>query len=498
MTAALEVAGLRILGPAGEVLVQDASVMARPGLPLTLLGETGSGKSLVLQAIMGTLPGGLRASGRIMLDGMELLAASAAARRALWGRRIAILPQEPGLALDPTMRSLAQVAEVYRLVRGLPGPEALAEAQARLAELGLGQASDLYPFQLSGGMAQRLALAILRASAAPVVLADEPTKGLDAARRDEIARHLREAAEQGATMLVVTHDVAVARSLGGTVAVMREGVVVEQGPAATVLARPFHDYPRQLLAAEPAAWTMPRPRAVAGAVPQGDAVLEGRGLSKGFAGQPVLRGVDLTLRRGELVAVLGPSGCGKTTLGDLLLGLLRPDGGVVHRAPGLAPWRFQKLYQDPPSAFAPRQTMRQALRDLGRLHGIAWAAFEALAERLRLAPVLFDRRPDAMSGGELQRFAILRALAVEPVFLFADEPTSRLDPLTQQEVAMHLRELVSERNLSLLLVTHDAAIARTLADRVIRLDQGRVHEPQAQSSGQHPGREPSRPGPCSA
>ncbi|RYJ00365.1 MAG: ATP-binding cassette domain-containing protein, partial [Acetobacteraceae bacterium] len=274
MTVALEVAGLRILGPAGEVLVRDVSVMARPGLPLTLLGETGSGKSLVLQAIMGTLPGGLRASGRILLDGTELLTASAAARRALWGRRIAILPQEPGLALDPTMRSLAQVAEVYRLVRGLPGPEALAEAQARLAELGLGQASGLYPFQLSGGMAQRLALAILRASAAPVVLADEPTKGLDAARRDEIARHLREAAEQGATMLVVTHDVAVARRLGGTLAVMREGVVVEQGPAATVLARPFHDYPRQLLAAEPAAWTMPRPTAVAGAVPQGDAVLE--------------------------------------------------------------------------------------------------------------------------------------------------------------------------------------------------------------------------------
>lgn len=470
MTGLLEVAELRILGPGGDSLVREVAFTARPGVPLILLGETGSGKSLVLQAIMGTLPAGLRAAGQVVLDGQDLLAAPPAARRALWGRRLAILPQEPWLSLDPTMRALPQVAEVYRLVRGLPRREAEAEARSRLAELGLGQAAALYPFQLSGGMAQRLALAILRAAGAPVLLADEPTKGLDAARRDEIAGHLKAAAAQGGTILVVTHDVAVARAIGGSVAVMRDGAVLEQGPAATVLARPGNAYTRRLLAAEPAAWA----RASARAMPQGQPVLEGRGLAKGFDGRPVLRGVDLALRRGEFVAVLGPSGCGKTTLGDLLLGLLRPDAGTVRRQPGLAPWRFQKLYQDPPSAFAPRLTMRQMLRDLGRRHGIAWAEFAALAERLGLPAALFDRRPEAMSGGELQRFAILRALAVRPVFLFADEPTSRLDPLTQQEVAMLLRTLVSGQDLGILLITHDPAVADRLADRVLRLEDGRL------------------------
>jgi peptide/nickel transport system ATP-binding protein len=473
MSGHVQLRNLTVRAADGAPLVETLSLAARPGTPLVLLGETGSGKSLVLQAIMGALPPGLRRTGEVVLDGQPL--PEGRARRRFWGRAIALLPQEPWLALDPTMRALAQVAEVCRLVRGMPPPASRAEAERLLRELGLEGAARLYPFQLSGGMAQRLALAVLRAAEAPLLLADEPTKGLDAERRDEAALRLRDEAGRGRTVIAVTHDIGVARILGGHLAVMLEGRIVEQGPADALLSRPAQDYTRRLVAAEPAQWPMP---SVAPRRPAGEAVVAARRLGKRFQGRAVLEDVDIAVARGETVAVLGPSGCGKTTLGDLLLGLLPPSQGEVRRAadlaPGLAPWRFQKLYQDPPSAFAPHQSMREGVRHLGRRHGLAPAVFGGLLDRLRLPPALLDRRPAELSGGELQRFALLRALALDPVFLFADEPTSRLDPITQREVALLLRELVTERDLGLLLVTHDAALARRLADRVFTIEAARL------------------------
>ncbi|RAI56007.1 ABC transporter ATP-binding protein [Roseicella frigidaeris] len=473
MSGHVRLRDLTVQAADGTPLVAGLSLAAGPGTPLVLLGETGSGKSLVLQAIMGALPPHLRRTGEVVLDGQPL--PEGRARRGLWGRRIALLPQEPWLALDPTMRALAQVAEVYRLVRGMPAPRSRAEAEQRLRDLGIEEAARLYPFQLSGGMAQRLALAVLRATDAPLLLADEPTKGLDAARRDEAALRLRDEAGRGRTVIAVTHDIGVARILGGHLAVMLEGRILEQGPSERLLRDPAQDYTRRLIAAEPSQWpTQWRAPSIAPPRPAGEAVVEGRRLGKRFQDRAVLREVDIAVGRGEVVAVLGPSGCGKTTLGDLLLGLLPPSQGEVRRAAGLAPWRFQKLYQDPPSAFAPHQSMRDALRHLGRRHGLAPTLFEGLRDRLRLPPALLDRRPAELSGGELQRFALLRALALDPVFLFADEPTSRLDPITQQEVALLLRGLVSERNLGLLLVTHDAMLAQRMADRVFTIEAARL------------------------
>ncbi|MCW8084020.1 ABC transporter ATP-binding protein [Sabulicella glaciei] len=478
MTAALLVEDLHVADAKGTPLLRGASLQARPGVPLTVLGETGSGKSLVLLAVLGALPPGLQAQGRVALAGTEMLVAPPQARRRLWGRTVSVLPQEPFLALDPTMRALSQVAETYRLVRGFPRPRAQAEAEARLRELGLEGTGTRFPFQLSGGMAQRLALAILRAADTPVLLADEPTKGLDAPRRDEAARRLRDEAERGRAVVTVTHDVAVARALGGDVLILREGAVVEHGPAAQVLASPSHAYSRALLAAEPSRWTRPaRPPS-----PSGPPVMEAVALRKSLGGRPLLREVSLTLRPGELVAVLGSSGSGKTTLGDLLLGLMRTDGGEVRRLPGVAPWRFTKLWQDPPAAFVPHQRLRQGLDVLSRRHGIPFARFGSGMERLGLAPALLDRLPAEISGGELQRFALLRALSLDPVFLFADEPTSRLDPLTQATVAPMLREAARSKGAAVLLVTHDPDLADALADRVLRLHEGRLA-----SAGCHPG-----------
>jgi peptide/nickel transport system ATP-binding protein len=453
---------LSIRGPEGPLL-EPVSFALQPGRPLVLLGETGSGKSLLAQAVMGVLPPGLVAHGRILLDGRDLLALGARERRALWGRRIAMLPQEPWAALDPTMRAGEQVGEVDRLVHRRSRAEAAARTAARLARLGLAGAGGRFPFQLSGGMNQRVALAATEAAGAGLLIADEPTKGLDAALRDTAGTLLRAEAEAGRMLLVITHDVALARQLGGDALVMLAGAVVEQGSLPGLLEAPRHGYTRRLVAAEPARWPRWTQR------PPGRPVVEARGLRKRLGGQELFGGLDLGIAEGQVTAVAGRSGCGKTSLGNLLLGLLPPDAGAVSRAGWVARFGLQKLYQDPLAGFAPHQALGQGLQELQRRHGLEDAETRRLLPRLKLAPGLLARRPAEVSGGELQRFGLLRALLLRPALLFADEATSRLDPLTQQEIMALLGESVAERNMALLVVTHETALAEAVAGRVVRL-----------------------------
>nr|GEU28674.1 hypothetical protein [Tanacetum cinerariifolium] len=214
-------------------LVRAIDLHIPAGGTLTLLGESGSGKSLLAQAIMGNLPAALTCAGAVEVGEHRSDAADVRARRALWGRQLALLPQEPWLALDPTMRAARQIAEVHELVRGMAPEAAAPTASAELARLGMDGAGDKYPFQLSGGMAQRVAFLATHAAGAPVMIIDEPTKGLDADRRADVLAVLRAAIADGLTLLTITHDVWLARQLRGQVAVMLDGEIVEQGEAAT-------------------------------------------------------------------------------------------------------------------------------------------------------------------------------------------------------------------------------------------------------------------------
>ncbi|MGL4636716.1 MAG: ABC transporter ATP-binding protein [Beijerinckiaceae bacterium] len=463
MTAALAVDDLDVKTSVGRKLVCGAAFTLDAGQILVILGESGSGKSLLAQAIMGNLPPGLASSGSVRLMGEEVSKLAPSALQALWGRKISLLPQEPWVALNPLMRADAQVAEVHALVRGASWPEAKQSALTALRRLGLGGAERHLSFRLSGGMAQRVALAAAEAAAAPVLIADEPTKGLDADRREDVAALLRAQAAAGAAVVVITHDIGLAERLGGTMMVMLEAEIVERGETASVLSNPQHPYSRKLLAADPARW-VPAARSSDGA-----AIIEATSLGKSLGGRKLFGGLDLTLHAGAITAATGPSGCGKTTLGNVLLGLMSADSGRMTRI-NATQHRFQKIWQDPVAAFAPRATLQTALDDVARRHGLEIGIAETLLACMRISPELLARRPDQVSGGELQRIALARALMVDPVFLFADEATSRLDPVTQQEVMELLRDVVAERGLAVLMVTHDHDLARGMAGNVISMN----------------------------
>ena len=448
---------------AGDVpLLGPVSFQIARGATLVVMGETGAGKSLIAQAILGTLPAGLRSNGIIEINGRRVDTLTTPERASLWGREITTLPQEPWRALGPLMAAWRQVHETHRYVANLDGAHARNETAKELVSLGLDGAESRLPSALSGGMAQRVAFAAATAGRAPVLLADEPTKGLDSERQTRVTDLLSDVPKHGGTLLAITHEGAVAEVLGGSIVILREGRVVEQGETRAVLAHPKAAYTRDLLAADPKAWQKAEPAS------RGDMVLRAENLAVSRNKRILIEDFSLALQAGERVAICGPSGIGKTSLLDTLAGLVKPVKGHVEHPHGFI-HGVQKLYQDPPAAFPPHISLGQNLRDVARLHRVAWERVMAYLSDLNLHQALLQRRPDAVSGGELQRLSLVRALTVNPKVLLADEPTSRLDPITQYETLEMLAKAGAEKGIAIVLVTHNVDIAEKWADRTIHL-----------------------------
>jgi ABC-type glutathione transport system ATPase component len=459
----LEVNDLAVRTAQGATVLQGACLQLARGERLTIVGESGAGKSILAQAIMGTLPEGLQASGSVRIAGCATNG-ERALTQPLWGSTVTMLPQEPWSALSPLMRIEAQVAESAHFAARMPWAHAREAAVSRMDQLGVAHAAKQWLHQISGGMAQRVGVAASGLGGAALLLADEPTKGLDDASRTQVANLLAQMQSEQQALLTITHDLDLAAQLGGQLLVMQAGHVVESGWASDVLQAPQHAYTRALMAAQPKNW-QPLVSPLASAL---QPVISGRGLRKAYGARVLFDALDIDLSRGEILAISGPSGCGKTTLGNILLGALRADAGRVQRS-AAQPQKFQKLYQDPPAAFAPQRKIGDALNDLITLHRLDATRVEPLLHELRLHTGLLDRLPAQVSGGELQRIALLRLLLLSPAFIFADEPTSRLDVITQHETMKLLTRSAQEHDCAILLVSHDADLARASSHRHVQM-----------------------------
>ena len=474
----------------GETAVLDAlSFEIAAGEVLGLVGESGSGKSTAALAIARLLPLGTRISGRVTLGNEELLALTPGAMDAVRGRRIGFVFQEPMAALNPLMRIGMQVAEAFG--RGRRG-RAREDAEAALARVGLADMGGRYPHQLSGGQRQRVAIAIAAALPRSLIIADEPTTALDPLAQEGVLRLLAGIArEDGAALLLITHDLAVVAHHADRLAVLEGGQLVESGPVSR-LRSPRHAVTRALVDA-----FMPAPAAPR--APPGEVALEADGLTRDhprprahpFDRPPAFRALDavsLRLARGERLGIVGASGSGKSTLLRLLLGLDSPTSGEIRLAgeafgPG-APARLRRLiqpvFQDPAGSFDPRWSVARIVAEpLGLTDLDAAARTARMAEclaRVGLAAELAARLPHQLSGGQRQRVAIARALAVEPAIIALDEAVSALDPRVRQTVLALLDRLARELGLALLFVSHDLSVISQATDRLIVLDEGRIVE----------------------
>ena len=507
-------------------VLRSFSFTLHHGERLAVVGESGSGKSTAIGAVLGLLPpGGHITHGRVRYRGQDLTAADETQFRALRGRSIALIPQDPMTNLNPTMRVGDQIADALR-ASGMKGRrEVTARVEALMAEAGIPEPARRrrqYPHEFSGGMRQRVLIAIALAGEPDLIIADEPTSALDVTVQKQILDHLEElVAQRAMALLFVTHDLGVAADRTDTILVMSRGEVVERGTPRQVLGAPQHAYTRQLVAAAP---VLPAaPSATASVAPSAgpaehrptdvhrdqpsssptpvdapEPVLEVRNLVKDFTlrGQRTsLRAVDhvsFAMDRGTTTAVIGESGSGKSTLARIALGLDEPTSGEVFlggqsmssgsRADRKALRRFtQPVFQDPYTSLNPYWTIESVIREPLRLFRIGDRTEQRrrvrdVLGRVALSQEILVRHPGELSGGQRQRVAIARALVSEPELLICDEAVSALDVLVQAQVLELLTELRAQMGVSCLFITHDLAVAADFSDDVVVMKQGRLVE----------------------
>jgi ABC-type glutathione transport system ATPase component/ABC-type dipeptide/oligopeptide/nickel transport system permease subunit len=447
-----------------------------PGEVLGLAGESGSGKSTIGYTLLRLLdPSSARVSGQICLDGESVLAMDAQRLRAYRWDEVAMVFQGALDALNPVLTAGDQIVDVLRERAGLDASAARARASELLERVGLEPHHlDAYPHQLSGGMRQRVVIAIALALSPRVLVLDEPTTALDVIVQREILIHIEHLRrELGLTIIFISHDLPLLLSFADRVGVMRDGRLLEVGTPAELRARAVEPYTRQLLAAFPSLEPPARPPLE----PEARATLvEVRGLSRRFARStaPALDDVSFDVRAGEVLAVVGASGSGKSTLARILTGLEKPDHGRFSIAGDV-----QMVFQDPFASLNPARRVHHHLARPLLLHRDVTdldAQVSELLASVGLEPAIARRFPHELSGGQRQRVALARALAADPRLLVADEPTSMLDASLRAELLGLLRRLARDRGLAVIFITHDLPSAAAIADRVIVLRRGRIVE----------------------
>ena len=537
-TPVLRVRGLDVAFDTHRGTVQVLSGVSfeiAPGEILGVVGESGAGKSMVGAAVIGLVPPpGRIAGGTVELHGERIDTLRGEDMRRVRGRRIGSVFQDPLTSLNPVYPIGRHLIETIRTHLPVSEPEARRRALALLADVEIPDPEsriDQYPHQFSGGMRQRVAIALALCAEPQLLIADEPTTALDVSVQAQVIRVFRRVCrERGTAAMLITHDMGVIAEAADRVMVMYQGRVLETGPVRQVLDHPREPYTRALMAAIPSVrdrlHRLPVPEigadiAVAAALPPAQAetvaapaladsppLIRVQGLSREFdlsagwlvrtlARQPkkvlhAVDGVSFDIARGRTFGLVGESGSGKSTVARMIAGLTRPTAGSVH-FDGIDRWgdaaqtaalrrRFQMIFQDTHASLNPRWRVDRLIAEPVEVLGLAASADETAERvaqalrRVRMSPDDGRRYPHQFSGGQRQRIAIARALASQPEFIVCDEPTSSLDVSVQAQVLNLMRDLQDEFGLTYLLISHNLAVIRHMCDDVGVMQRGRLVE----------------------
>jgi oligopeptide/dipeptide ABC transporter ATP-binding protein len=504
---------VRFATPDGQVhAVKRANLDVAEGDCLGVVGESGSGKSQLFLGAMGLLASNGAVSGSVKFRDQELLGLSQSELNKIRGSRITMIFQDPLTSLTPHMTIGDQIIESLRVHLHVPYAEALRRSLEILDLVRIPEARNRmrqFPHELSGGMRQRVMIAMAMACGPDLLIADEPTTALDVTVQAQILDIMRDLKKELKTAIVmISHDMGVIAGIADDVTVMRHGEIVETGSTDDVFYRCRHEYTRTLLDAIPHGDDSQTPEAAREAPPEADGtpdLLKVENLrvyfpvaTSGFPFRKIkqLRAVDdvsFALRQGETLGIVGESGCGKSTLARAILKLVAPTGGIVAWSgrdlgpldePEIRPLRseFQIVFQDPLASLDPRMTIGQSIAEPlkslhpGASHDHATRDVRKIMARVGLDPAWINRYPHEISGGQNQRVGIARAMILKPKLLICDEAVSALDVSIQSQIVDLIRALQAEFGLSLLFISHDLSVVRQVAHRVMVLYLGRVVE----------------------